>query len=72
MTLVKATIKTQDKIYVSVSISGHGKNDLIYDVAKTTSQLVPENFPSFNGTPEEFKVILNTAQSIKLENLGSE
>lgn len=70
MTKVKATIKSGGKTYVSVEISGNGKTDEDYDLAKTVALLLPTSFNSFHGTDEEWEVIKSTATEIKIQNLG--
>jgi len=70
MTLVKVTVKTSNRIYVSVDIPGYGFNNTNFNVAKVTLQLLPDNFPSFNGTVEEWDDIKRHAIQIKFENIG--
>lgn len=70
MTKVKVTIKTKTKTYVSVSLPGHGKSDNDYDVAKTIQEITYDDFKSFNGTAEEWQVIMSEATEVKMENIG--
>ena len=72
MTITKITVIAADnKHYVSVDVPGHGKTEEDYDVAKVIHQLVPSVFSSFHGTDEEWKIILEEAQEIKIENMGN-
>ena len=70
MTLVRTTIKTATKVFVSVDLFGYGSDITNFSVAKTTLQILPENFPSFHGTQEEWDEIMNSTVEIKTENIG--
>ena len=73
MTIVKTTIKSAGgQTYVSTNIPGKGKTDNDYNLGEVTNQLVSSNFPSFHGTEEEWVEIVENAQEVKIENLGSE
>ena len=71
MTIVKATIKSGNKTYVSIELPGYGANNSNFNVAKTALQLLPENFPAFKGTQEEWETMMDNTTEIRIENLGS-
>ena len=67
---VKATVKHDQRIYVSISLDGKGNSPENYNVVKTIEQFTFDNFPSFSGTEEEWEVIKKTATLIEITNLG--
>lgn len=71
MTLVKVTIKSNNKVYASINLLGHGSNEMNFDVARTSQQLLPENFPAFNGTDEEWAEVLANSTEVKKEKIGN-
>lgn len=70
MTLVKITVETATKKYVSVDLSGHGSDDTNFSVSATSNQILPENFPAFHGTDVEWTNILDNSTKITKTNLG--
>lgn len=70
MTLVKITLKTPTKVYVSTELAGHGSTNSNFDVSKTSLQVLPENFPGFKGTSEEWDVIMESTIEIRKELIG--
>ena len=71
MTLVKATIKSDNRVYVSIDIPGHGSDDTNFNSAKTVAQVKQENFPAFTGTTEEWEVLVSNSTEIRFERIGS-
>jgi hypothetical protein len=71
VSLVRITITTSTRNYISVSVPGNGRTDNDYDVGSVFNQLQSTNFPSFTGTEAEWQVILNTSEEVKIENLGA-
>ena len=71
VSIVRVTIKTSTRNYVSVDVQGNGKTDFDYDVASVFSQLQSANFPSFNGTEVEWQAILANSEEVEVVNLST-